>query len=56
MGPGGDTRYSILVDDSMEKMTVTVTSTWHRNGEFKVFEGFVQAETKVSEDGSDITQ
>ena len=56
VGPAGDTRYSILVDDSMEKMTVTVTSRWHRNGEFKVFEGFVRAETKVSEDGSDVTQ
>ena len=35
-GPAGDNLYSIPVDDSMEKMTVTVTSRWHENGEFKV--------------------
>ena len=60
--PAGDKRYNILVDDSMEKMTVTVTSRrvnrgtlsrWHKNGEFKVF---APAETNVSGDGSDVTQ
>ena len=55
-GPAGDNLYSIPVDDSMEKMTVTVTSRWHKNGEFKVFEGFVRAETNINEDGSDVTQ
>ena len=55
-GPAGDNLYSIPVDDSMEKMTVTVTSRWHRYGEFKVFEGFVRAETNINEDGSDVTQ
>jgi len=37
-GPAGDSRYSIPVDDSMEKMVVTVsTARRNTNGEFEIF-------------------
>ena len=50
----GDSLYSIPVDDSMEKMVVTV-STAGRNtyGEFKIFG---RTETNVNGNGSDIKQ
>ena len=53
-GPAGDNLYSIPVDDSMEKMVVTVsTSRSYTNGELKVFG---RTETTVNEDGRDVAQ
>ena len=51
-GPAGDNLYSIPVDDSMEKMVVTVSTTRRNtNGEFKIFG---RTETNVNEDGRDV--
>ena len=53
-GPAGDNLYSIPVDDTMEKMVVTVsTSRSNTNGEFKFFG---RTETTVNEDGRDVAQ
>ena len=53
-GPAGDNLYSIPVDDSIEKMVVTVSTTRRNtNGEFKIFG---RTETNVNEDGRDVAR